>query len=1194
MQEFKNIYEIRKSLRFELLPTNNEDILKPKNIDYDLNEFVEKLKDFLYKFKNTIFYYSEEQDIEKMNFRKWLEIKYVWLKNYTKNDFYNWTKKKDKTYKLNEIIYLKKYFFYFFDELYEIILNLEEIVQLPKENQGRKSNIAYYLRKLNKKDVIDFIYDFLKYIHNPQNPKTDKFLNDLKEQIENIKNTLLELNKQFLPLQSSWLEVAKATFNYYTIDKYSKINFDKQIENRLNELYKSIFKLNNHRLFKVWINKEKRNFTITNKFLEKIWFFDYLEKERNFLNFLLSKLEINKEEIENKIKILDKVLVNKDFKVLNLDEAYELIKEFKANAKSHFTSDLWAFEFRKFKIPYSKITKENKKDNIEGTLEINYENFLNIHPLFEISDDDFKKLKELTEEINNYSLKKNNILQKLKLKKSKLEAQIKSKQKENWELNKEEKDFLEYDNKIWELTQKRWKYFNKPWEKVYSWNYFYINEFFKNIALERGRIKAEIKWLEEEKNQARLLKYWSLITEKDESKYLILIPKGNRWNVKEKLEEFWEEKNDVTIYYFKSLTLRALQKLCFKSREVNTFMWGKNWVAYELLQINLDKGYININKKWKKLLKRYDELKNEEQEVIQFYQDVLKSKNANKQLDLVDFGWLDEVLNKNYSSIEDFRIDLEKVCYVKIPKQISKEDYDKLLEKNNILEFEITSQDLRIQKENYENLKNHKNKEHTKKWLNFWSEENNNKNYPIRLNPEIKILYREALQEKKWDYKNRYTKEQFTLTTTLWFNIPSKKFDFSFNDTRDIKEKIDNFNNKFNKEFNWPWYYGIDRWINELATLTVVKWTDETYNTNWIQINKPEFAEIEVYKLKDENKKLKIINYKWEEKEVNIIDNISYFLDQENLFEKIITSTIDLTQAKLINWKIVLNGDKNTYLKLKKLSAQRRLFELFSKNLIAKNSQFEAWKKILFVKRNDNNYEPIYWFTEEQKKNKELQKDIIEELKKYLEDLENKNIFEDTETIEKINHLRDAITANIVWIIYFLQKKYPWKIYLENLETKAPQQETFSFKKWKSWDYTEIEEKMIDGHFRQSNTDISRRLEWWLYRKFQESWFVPSNLKQTILLKDEFKQYQFGIINFIKVKATSSTCPYCEIVTENKWWLKKHIKEDNNCKLKSNFQEDKDKIKNCIYKDLYNNYQINYDSIASYTIAKFGKKNLFN
>jgi hypothetical protein len=71
------------------------------------------------------------------------------------------------------------------------------------------------------------------------------------------------------------------------------------------------------------------------------------------------------------------------------------------------------------------------------------------------------------------------------------------------------------------------------------------------------------------------------------------------------------------------------------------------------------------------------------------------------------------------------------------------------LDNNGILEFKICSKDLKNLEENDPKIINkHKNKNHTEKWLNFWSEINQNKHYPTRLNPEIKILYRDAIPEK--------------------------------------------------------------------------------------------------------------------------------------------------------------------------------------------------------------------------------------------------------------------------------------------------------------------------------------------------------------------------------------------------------------------------------------------------------------
>jgi len=1053
-------YEVKKTVRFKLIPIikNSENLKVSLEKQINLEKFIKNLENYLNKFKNTFFY-----DKEKHIFKNKIEIKYKWLQEFTRNNFYEFLNKnnKNKKYKLSEINYLPVIFKDRFQELENIINNLKIIENLPEENQEKRSKIAYFIRQLAKKDNFDFITSFIKYISNSNNPYLDKDLKNLQQLADFLKNDLLLLINSYLPSQSAWLEVVKASFNYYTIDKYSNINFEDKLNEKKAEQRQKI--------------KEIRD---NDRSFSKKFYWQSIKLDEKFFN---------------------KIWIKENLYEKTLEEAYDFIKNFKANAKSHLISDLGKEEFTTYTKSFNTIKKEERKDYIQDAFDLTYENFQKVHPLFDMTEEDFNELMKLSKEVRELANKKNKILQNYwDIKSKELEEKIQNKKLKNQEITEEENKFLEINELLKIKKEERWKFFNKPWQKVYTKNYYLLNELFKDIAIKRWFLKAEIAGIEEEQNQARLLKYWSLITEKDWEKYLILIPKENRKEVKNKIEELNNDW-DIKIYYFKSLTLNALKKLCFK-KIGNTFIKP---VFQELLFKDDNKPYFKTNKRWKKQLKRYDELN--EKELIIFYQDVLKSEAANRQLDLVDFWELNKIFEKDYRNIEEFRIDLEKVCYTKLVKWIDDYNYNKLINENNIIEFKITSQDLKILEEKDEKIfPKHKNKEHTQKWLNFWSKENPENYYPTRLNPEIKILYRDKLLEREnWKKETRFNKEQFTLSTTLGLNIPSKRLEFRFDKTNTIKEKVEFFNEKFNKEFKWEWNYWIDRWINELATLSIIKWKDETYTYNWKTIQKPEFARIKVYKLKDENVTWEVEKYDWTKKEVKVIDNISYFTGQENLFESFETWVIDLTQAKLINWKIILNWDKNTYMKLKLLSAKRRIFELFA-NWKITELKFERWKNILFFLDKDNYYYPIYWFTEEQKQNKSLIDEIEKKLNNYFKYIQKNNLFEDNETIEKINHLRDAITANIVWIINFLQKQFPWKIFLENLDKTLLQREKFSYKKWNDGELTQIEEKMIDWHFQQSNTDISRRLEWWFYRKFQEDWLVPSNLKQTIFLKDDF------------------------------------------------------------------------------------------
>ena len=716
--------------------------------------------------------------------------------------------------------------------------------------------------------------------------------------------------------------------------------------------------------------------------------------------------------------------------------------------------------------------------------------------------------------------------------------------------------------------------------------------------------------------------------EKWNDKELILIPKW-RENYHQKAHTFLNsDKNDnpnwnIKIYTFKSLTLRALQKLCFKEdkeiliweqKDRNTFIWN---IERELLA-NTETQNKRYFYKWK--LNRFDEFKiydkykdkkdwkQDEKLLIEFYQDVLKTKSA-KSLDVKDF-WLESILDKKFEYLDEFELALEKVAYVKNITKLDENWFEKFKKDFWAFEYKINSQDLSIKDEN------HKNKKHTNYWLEFWTDENKNKNYDIRINPEFSLYYTLAnedlkdkdknwliIQPKKLEwFRNRKLKNQLIFTTNFSLNANEKLQNLAFLETSDLKENINKFNNRLKNNIsekyskNDLWHFGIDRWINELATLSITKFLD-TENKKWV--NNFEFAKIECVKLKDEYdkildikvddkwntkyefEKLDYTDKNWHKRNFEIAKNVSYFLPQTELFEEVKTWIIDLTQAKLIWDKIVLNWDKSTLLKLKELSAKRRLFELFSKWKIAKNSIIKNWKEIIYITDNDYKQHPIYWLTEEIKKDQKykLKENILNILQVYLKSLDENNKFEDLETIKKIDHLRDAITSNMVWIIHFLMiiKWYFWKIVLENLDEYKNQKEPIQ-----GWKETWNIEKMIDWHFYQSNTDISRRLEWSLYRKFQwtsynEIWLVPPEIKQSVFLKDDFWINKFGIIEFVKVWWTSATCPYCNGHFWSKSGLKEHNEKDN-CWFKEQTWE---------YLEFYNWKDINYDSIASFTVWKF-------
>ncbi|MCX7985596.1 MAG: transposase, partial [Bacteroidales bacterium] len=462
-------------------------------------------------------------------------------------------------------------------------------------------------------------------------------------------------------------------------------------------------------------------------------------------------------------------------------------------------------------------------------------------------------------------------------------------------------------------------------------------------------------------------------------------------------------------------------------------------------------------------------------------------------------------------------------CYVR-HKKISGEGFENFLNDNEAQVFKITSYDLeKIRNKNYNNLK-----AHTQLWLDFWNDNNEQQKYPLRLNPEISITWREPKKSrvekygevtKLYDPKkhNRYLHSQFTLITTFTENALSSEITYAFQDIKKKGEAIKDFNKQINDHFskkiesNKLWFYGIDTGQVELATLCLIGSNGKPQMFQVLELKRDKYDYEKTGFLKNGT-----------EKKYKAISNLSYFLNQSiyertfrdgkfnqtfnELFEKKEVPAIDLSKAKLINGHIVEYGDIFSYDRLKKINKMRQ-----------------------------------------------------EERKNAL-------------TLEKINHVRQALVSNMVGIINYLYQKFPGFIILED----NPQ----------SW--IEDERMKFEGR-------LERPLEWALYRKFQEVGLTPP-ISELVRLREEFKVAiskgkqtanqklkQFGIVCFVNKEGTSLHCPSCG----NKAYKDdKEIKQDKSKKIfrcKScgyhNHNESKD------YPGLDNN-----DKVAAFNIAKMGLK----
>ena len=442
----------------------------------------------------------------------------------------------------------------------------------------------------------------------------------------------------------------------------------------------------------------------------------------------------------------------------------------------------------------------------------------------------------------------------------------------------------------------------------------------------------------------------------------------------------------------------------------------------------------------------------------------------------------------------------------------------------------MTSYDLERRNQNTYQTPASDARRHTQLWRKFWKAVEQDKAGDVRLNPELKIHLRKAdpdmgeyLRKKRFDLektKHRRLQDQYNLHFTMELNAGGLHSDLAFAKADEIDEKIDDFNKTFNKQ-NWEksWKYGIDRGNIELATLCLVRFDkNDTYRHGDKALPRPRFPQgqedIRVYTLKREKYNHKAISEREtlpREKQKQVIVNLSYFIDKiedAEWFEQHTCTCIDLTTAKVISGKLIANGDVLTFLRLKYEAAKRVLFDLVAQGKITrKNKQLEWGSETpenpastqLRYGRPDSDSgtdekdeeRTVYFFEDAQGRNFEglelsngrtYTREMIQEaLQGYLKELlpeqakptgaVNKHV----PPIENINHLRDALVANMVGVIMHLQKRYPGIVILEDLNMA-----------------------LIQKHFQQLNVNISRRLEFALYRKFQSLGQVPPHLKDLI------------------------------------------------------------------------------------------------
>ena len=1144
-----NPYQYTRGIRFSLEPVQEvKDFLKlipeSQNIQIDLTQLGEDLNSFYSKLHKFLLYYDKQKD--KKEFYKSLSVNKNWLKRWHTEIFYMSIKKTNNQQGKYKLIDVHNELKTWFEEWKYHSKALQEISKKQENSKIRDSEIFHHIKELISIRRLSYIESFLEELHGLKYFNLDQIKKELEDEVKKIAKKLKLAREEYALKISSSIEIAKASFNFYTVNKEPKEYYKQELEDIEKDIYKEKYAT-------VFSNKIKT--------IEGVEVLFHSEQEKEWMKRFF-KDKLNKEFKKNE--------------TLSLDEICSVIKSFKSEQKGIFYT----------LIPY--IIKE--KINLDGNNQkINYQNkFFKVkNKNFILYDYEFKPIKNRNQLNNLFSLFNNN------------EA-IKTFIKKTEELEKE----LDPKRKT-ALAKERGKLlFRNTCEfKIYC----RICKQYEKIAQKRGRLISQIKGVKKERLESQQTQFWSMIYNLRGQKQLCLVPKSkikkaHGFIYKTKREE---SSLDVESYLccFESLTMRALHKLCFA--EQSTFVKD---MPQELKNKHREVKQIKTKNKY--------EIQEKEIKIMEFFKEVLNSDYAKEKLSLKRYDT--NQLNKA-TSFEDFETQMENLYYHVKRVSLTDNEFQSFVDDYDVTVLNIRSYDL--QKRN----KKSENRIHTDWWNELWKQQKDLniessivrefKVGKIRLNPEFKIHYRKKdknledyLKKRGFpvedkSFKNRNIKDQITVHFTLSLNAGKKYVDLAFSKTEELKEKIEKFNKELNqdKNFKTAWYYGIDLGNIELATLCIVKFKDNKLEPVFLKLDK----DIQCYSLtkynlqetKKESEKIRFavqnMSYFMKEK---YLSNTKYFKKEDNL------TCLDLTVAKVMKGKIITNGDIMTYLKLKKFVAKRRIFELYGKRVVNSSSKLE-WKSykdgkldserpksVLTITTNEGE-KTIYWYCTKyegilinsRKSIKYTQESIKNSLSFYLESLKKSNNNEHTPSIQKINHLRDALVANMVGVISHLQKKYHGLIVLENLSKDT-----------------------IDEHFSQHNENISRRLEKALYNKFQTLGLVPPHVKDIIQLREEQNLDQIGVISFVSEENTSKTCPYCEEITNQdndlKFNQKRFLCKKEQCGFDTYFfKDEKDRVQN--YKPSLNIKNKNKeefkkfkdiddpDKVAAFNVAKKRMKN---
>ena len=1107
------------------------------NVDgeFDLVNFFSKLENYLYDINDYLFFEREDGSI----FKGGIVVKSEWMKTHAKQQLAEFRYKERSEdnqrndsrrvkrprmqhtlsdYKLSDRI------IGVYDDIVDVYEKLQDVVSRERHERADRAKIALLLGRLKTKGGLPLL---VSLVENTTDKKEQGELSlRLKKSGKELLN-LLEMGVQnYLPEQSKGYPIAKASFNFYTINK-RPIDYTRKI--------KEI----NDRLRVDWKKCEE-------------WCFGKNKSANDIRWWKTIKADVER-RAKGKELLLGEMPMRDIEDYANLRQ---ILKNILAQQRAEFSEMIQSAE------SYSSLQESG------------------LYLFDRISDEDFDEYFDFSEEIEQTATKRNQTRDQYK------QRELRTKINR---LKKQRGDLL---NDACRETKDRFV------------DYKRFAAFYRKVAQQHGRLYAQLKGIEKERNESQMISYWAMILQSDSKHKLVLVPKEKASELRNRLNVSEDKTSNTKLFWFESFSFRSLQKLCFSNIEN-----GSNKFYSDL------RNEAEFNHKYSfggKFISGEFDLQGDEQKKIEFYKDVLSSRTAGKMLSISKEELKQEVLDVDFDCLDDFKVALERVSYKRM-FTVNPHIIDALKSDFAAQVFDITSLDLRHEEscKDKESVFEYSDKMHTRIWKEFWSEDNEDSNFDVRLCPEITLLYRKPKSSRIAKYgadstqRNRYLHEQLTLVTRFTERSNSPGRELSFLAEEDEKKIVENFNREVLKE-DFRFALGIDNGEVELSTLGVYlpQFAQESNDATFEMLKKVDefgFPTLTIRDLKYKEKDIKGIDRR-------VVQNPSYFIKEElycrtfgkshqeyesmfeTLFERRNLLTLDLSTAKVISGHIVTNGDVVSLFNLWKRHAQRNIYAMMEHQLAEGSVEIELKRSyelsdnerqtfIDYLNADNKKYEKlsktdkskyVTWIYDrwngKEVANKDFenvyneckrkgnfadivlyavctnagkvetvvdvfdvrnvfklrkdfdclmsQEEIKAELNRY-----NVRVISDEELDLNLRQTKSSLVANVIGVIDFLYARYKEKFGGEGLVVS----EGFGVSK-------------VEQDLEKFSGNIYRLLERKLYQKFQAKGLVPP-IKNILMFREEDNNREskksvpflhIGNICFVDPSGTSQNCPVCE------------------------------------------------------------------